>query len=249
MRKAELNRLLRKHTLFIKSNGVKGELLNLSGRYLPNADFAGYDLTGADFFNSNLTGANFKGCILDKVNFRRANLKLSSLRASICNGTLFDGYTLFGGVSFEGADFRNVDFTSTFLFNLGIQYHNARFFNCLFTSSQRAKFSIVPETGAFEGWKKCCHGDLVHLRIPADAKRSNAPDGRKCRASKAKVLGIYSHNGSSKLMTYSRYESDFKYQIGKLVKPRRKFEDDWTQECASGIHFFLTQEEAKAYSQ
>lgn len=40
------------------------------------------------------------------------------------------------------------------------------------------------------------------------------------------------------------YDPDFIYRLGEIVKPREKFCEDWTLECASGIHFFVTKEEA-----
>src|SRR5574343_436121 len=42
------------------------------------------------------------------------------------------------------------------------------------------RLSILPESGSFEGWKKCRDGVLVRLRILSNARRSNST-GRKCR--------------------------------------------------------------------
>ena len=49
--------------------------------------------------------------------------------------------------------------------------------------------NIVPE-GELVGWKKLWEGKIARLRIPAEAKRSNAT-GRKCRAEFAVVLDIW----------------------------------------------------------
>ena len=108
-----------------------------------------------------------------------------------------------------------------------------------------AQSSIVPETGAFEGFKKLRNGTIAHLLIPADAKRSNAT-GRKCRSSQAKVLAIWDADGKPKETGTSMYNSTFQYRVGRTVRPD-DFCEDRFQECASGIHFFLTRIEAENY--
>ena len=45
----------------------------------------------------------------------------------------------------------------------------------------------------------------------------------------------------------SSYDTKFIYKEGETVKPTEAFCEDVTQECASGIHFFITREEAVAY--
>ena len=103
---------------------------------------------------------------------------------------------------------------------------------------------ILPE-GSIIGWKKCRDNKIVKLLIPAEAKRSHA-FGRKCRAEYAEVLEIT--KGTRKLKTaVSVHDEGFKYQVGKTVKPVKPFSDDWTDECASGIHFFITKIEAEKY--
>ena len=99
---------------------------------------------------------------------------------------------------------------------------------------------VVPPEGEVTGWKKCRGQVLVKVRVPADAKRSNA-FGRKCRAEFVDVLeivggeyGISSHDGKTL------------YEIGKRVTCD-KWCEDFTQECSGGIHFFITREEAEAY--
>jgi hypothetical protein len=42
--------------------------------------------------------------------------------------------------------------------------------------------------------------------------------------------------------------ADFTYKTGETVRPEKPFSDDWTDECASGIHFFITREEAVDYN-
>jgi hypothetical protein len=89
-------------------------------------------------------------------------------------------------------------------------------------------------------WKKCQDGVIVRLKIPAAARRSNAT-GRKCRAEFAEVLEVI----GAKVGT-STHDGKTRYAVGKTVKCDAWCEDRW-QECAGGIHFFLTREEAEAY--
>ena len=63
-----------------------------------------------------------------------------------------------------------------------------------------------------------------------------------CRAEFADVLdvigaefGVSIHDGSTK------------YRKGERVTPD-SWSETWTEECAAGIHFFITREEAEAYS-
>ena len=95
--------------------------------------------------------------------------------------------------------------------------------------------------GDLIGWKKCNNGVIVKLKIPAAAKRSHA-FGRKCRAEYAEVLEIF---GGDRAIT-SAHGPLTEYIVGKTVYPD-SFDDDWTKECAPGIHFFITRTEAENY--
>jgi uncharacterized protein DUF5758/pentapeptide repeat protein len=96
--------------------------------------------------------------------------------------------------------------------------------------------------GSLIGWKKCLNGVIVKLRIPEEAKRSHA-FGRKCRAEFADVLEVIgAARGES-----SRGNAFF-YEAGQRVVPTNGFDENWMQECSSGIHFFITREEAEAYA-
>jgi hypothetical protein len=102
---------------------------------------------------------------------------------------------------------------------------------------------IVPQSGQFTAYKKL-RGGVAKLQIPSRAKRSNAPGGRKCRASEAKVMSFI---GSKENELISSHNNNFIYRVGETVKPEEPFDEDWTKECTSGIHFFLSLEEAQDY--
>ena len=103
-----------------------------------------------------------------------------------------------------------------------------------------------PETGSFIGYKKAAD-KIVMLEICADAKRSSATS-RKCRCSKAKVLSITNLDGSETGLSEieSDYAGDFIYRVGETVEVP-DFDDNRWNECAAGIHFFITRDEAVKY--
>ena len=103
-----------------------------------------------------------------------------------------------------------------------------------------ARTRILPE-GDLIGWKRCKDGVIVKLSIPADAKRSHA-FGRKCRAEYVHVLEVI---GSD--VGLSLYDGLTSYRICEEVRPE-KWDEDWTNECSDGIHFYLSRIEAENYA-
>ena len=98
---------------------------------------------------------------------------------------------------------------------------------------------ILPE-GTLIGWKKLQSGVIAKLMIPEYAKRSHA-FGRKCRAEFAEVLELIGAD-----VGYSQHDPHFAYRVGDVVKSH-EWSEDWQEECAGGIHFFITRLEAEAY--
>ena len=136
------------------------------------------------------------------------------------------------GANLSGANLRSADLRSAYL--SGANLSGAKNADLAIAMTR-----ILPE-GQLIGYKKCQNGIIVKLQIPAKAKRSHA-FGRKCRAEYAKVLRIY---GATEAV--STYDKSFIYRKGEIVRPD-KWDDDWTDECSSGVHFFITREEAEAY--
>ena len=105
-----------------------------------------------------------------------------------------------------------------------------------------------PEVGSFVGWKKVCGNLIVKLEVTENAKRSSA-FGRKCRCNEAKVLDIQNLDGTSAddvTEAYSQHDENFVYRVGETVRVE-DFDDDRRNECAAGIHFFITRQEAVDY--
>ena len=102
-----------------------------------------------------------------------------------------------------------------------------------------------PKEGSFIGYKKCRDGRIVQLEVPEDAKRSSAY-GRKCRCSRAKVLDIWTRYGEETGCAVSCSDNNFVYRKGETVEVE-DFDEDRFNECAAGIHFFMTCKEAEDY--
>ncbi len=107
-----------------------------------------------------------------------------------------------------------------------------------------AQTRIIPD-GDIIGWKVCRDKHLVKLLIPADAQRSHAA-GRKCRSESALVLAIYDGDDETDTAA-SKHDETFIYLVGETVTPTESFDTDMWNECASGIHWWITREEAESW--
>ena len=205
---------------------------DLSGADLHRANLRGANLRGANLRGANLSDANLRGANLRGADLSDANLRYADLRyASLCHTNL------------KGADLSDADLSDA---NLHRAYD---------VQLSIAKTSILPDEGDIIGWKKA-HVDgtmlpksvIVKLLIPADAQRSNAT-GRKCRASTARVLDLQDKQGNSlppDTTAYSSYDTGFTYKKGETVHVE-DFDTNRWNECAPGIHFFITRIEAAEY--
>lgn len=103
-----------------------------------------------------------------------------------------------------------------------------------------------PEKGTFTAFKKA-GGYIIELEIPSNALRSSSTT-RKCRCSKAKVVSITNLDGtlSDVKSVASGYDSKFIYNLGETVEVPNFDTNRWN-ECAPGIHFFITRQEAVEY--
>jgi len=108
-----------------------------------------------------------------------------------------------------------------------------------------AQTRILPD-GDLIGWKKCKDNVIVKLQIPADAKRSHA-FGRKCRCEYAVVLDVIGAEEGESYQAKQNNQTPLIYRKGKTVRCH-KWDENWTEECSGGIHFFITRIEAEIYT-
>ena len=224
---------------------------NLSGSDLSGSDLSSSDLSGSDLSSSDLSGSNLRGSNLSGSNLSGSNLSGSNLSGSDLSGSNLRGsdlsssdlrgsdlsYSNLSGSDLRGSDLRGSNLRGSDL--RGSNLSGANLSGAKGAEISIAKTRILP-AGSLIGWKKCSNGVIVKLRIPEEAKRSHA-FGRKCRAEFVDVLevigaevGIAQHDGKTE------------YRAGQRVTPD-SFSDNWQEECANGIHFFITREEAQEY--
>jgi len=116
--------------------------------------------------------------------------------------------------------------------------------------AQRKWFWICPEEGSFTAYKKVAGNIILTLRIPAAAKRTCNLINRKCRASMAKVVKAEKMDGSpcdKKTFKCLNSEYKFTWTAGEMHSVDN-FDDRIQEDCAPGLHFFITKEEAKDFS-
>ena len=186
---------------------------------LRSADLSDADLSAADLRCADLRSADLRSADLSDADLHGANLRSADL----------------SGANLSDANLSDANLHRAYGVQLSI-----------------AKTSILPDKGDIIGWKKAITLDgapiIVKLLIPADAQRSNAT-GRKCRASTARVLDLQDKQGNSlppDTTAYSSYDPDFTYQKGETVHVE-DFDTNRWEECAPGIHFFITRIEAVEY--
>ena len=240
MNSEEIRKMLENHKkwLFNESGGIRANLYqaDLTGAELCGADLRGADLRGANLYQADLRGANLyqadlcganlyqadlTGAYLCEVNLRGANLREADLR----------------GADLRGANLYEADLCGT---------ENIPTYVCPL---------VCPEEGSFIGFKKAIlfNSDIpdkshviVKLKILENAKRSSATT-RKCRCSEAEVISITSLNGNYSLTkAFSSFNPEFIYEVGKIVTVDNFDENRWN-ECSTGIHFFITRDEAVNY--
>ena len=150
------------------------------------------------------------------------------------------------GANLRGADLYGADLRGANL--RGADLREANLCEANLRGAKNVNIPITcPEEGAFVGFKKVSGELIVKLLILEDAKRCSAT-GRKCRCDKARVISITNKDGTESSVTSiaSKYEPSFIYRVGEIVSVDN-FEDNRFIECAPGIHFFITRQEAVDY--
>lgn len=228
------------------------EYADLRNTRLKNALLNDAILSYADLKNANLNRAHLKQARIDHARLECATMTAASLRETILR------YSNMIGVSLDNANLRDVDLRNCDLSCasiMGTNFKNSYLNNAelerIHMSSMTSFFSLAcPEEGSFIGYKKAQLRNsvpvIVKIMITEDAKRSSATT-RKCRCSKAKVLSITSIDGKTSFNeAISKFDNSFLYKIDEIIEVKNFDEDRW-KECSTGIHFFITREEAVNY--
>ena len=228
--KKELNKILKKHELWLKGEG--GEQANLRYANLGNAILSYADLRHADLSYTNLLRADLRGANLSCTDLRRANLRRANLE-----------YTDLRHADLRGANLSCTDLGSANLRCADLRYANLKDIK---TNINTIGYKLAcPEKGSFIGYKKA-GGCIIELLILEDAKRSSATSS-KCRTNKVKVLDIENIKTRNKVKEInSDYDNNFIYRVGEIVYVDNFNEYRW-EECTSGIHFFMNKEDAINY--
>jgi len=173
---------------------------------------------------ANLREANLEGAKLRWADLRRADLRWADLRRADLEGAKLPGAILRGAMlreaNLRGADLREADLRGAYLREADLE------------GAKLTPFQL-PD-GVLIVWKAVA-GNIVCLSIPAEARRTATPIGRKCRAEYADVISI---EGGRPVTTRG-----LEYVVGQRVTPD-KYDPDIRVECTNGIHFFTTRGEA-----
>ncbi|MFQ9545355.1 MAG: DUF5758 domain-containing protein [Clostridium sp.] len=261
----ELDYLIDKHEIWLK-NPEKGNRLILDKCDLSSLNIKNRNLKRARFYNCNMNGMRISYCDMSYAGFYSSNMKR----------IFFENCNFFNETFYEN-NLREACFLRCRLINIELRSSNfsrAKIKDCelknIATDSGTSFYSLqCPEEGAFIGFKKAVvfvsdvisenyivtnmnvwtpQPVIVKLQITEDSLRSSATS-RKCRCSKAKVLSISYLDGTEcpeGTIAYSQYDSDFIYKIGDILEIKNFDENRW-EECSTGIHFFITREEAVNY--
>ena len=225
-------------------NGVTlEEILNKHKKWLKHekggekADLSDTDLRHVDLRGRNLTSVNLSYADLSYASLSCADLSY----ADLIDTDLF--HVDLSCTNLSHANLMGSDLSATNFNNANLKYANLK--DIKYNECTSFFALQCPEKGSFIGYKKA-RGKIVELLITEDAKRSSATS-RKCRCSKAKVLSI---TNAGNTVEYKEVHSDFNYsfvyRVGEIVEVKDFDEDRW-KECSTGIHFFLTRDEAVNY--
>ena len=223
------------------------ENANLSKTNLRRADLRYADLNRANLSSSraewaNLESADLRYADLEDADLRRSNLEYVDLK----DANLGCAYLV--NANLEHADLKNANLSQANIMRASLRDANltgANLKKVLIDIYTIGYVMACPEEGSFIGYKKA-NDCIVKLLILEDAKRSSATTV-KCRCSKAKVLEIREIQTDKLLDSVpSDYDRDFVYKVGEVVSVDNFDEDRWS-ECSTGIHFFVSRENALSY--
>ena len=199
------------------------ENYDLSDMNFSHSNFINVNLSNVNFCSSQLVNVLLDDCDLQNANLKNANLERASLRRANLTKVDISGARLYAAV-LENASLDDIIF-----------------------DDKTENFCIhCPEQGAFVAYKKGLDNLIIKLLIPSDARRVSSTMNC-CRCDKAKVLEIKNFEGTKFFdEAWSTVAENFCYKLGEWVYAENFNEDRW-YDSTGGIHFWMTEDEAKAY--
>ena len=223
---------------------------NMCGIDLHNANMRDANMSYADMSYANMCGANIHSANMSYANMSYANMRYANMRytdlhdANMSYTDLYDSdisYANMCGVDISYANMRYanmrcVDLHDANMLNANMSYADMSYADITYADRLRKGIKL---SEPIIGWKKCKNNILVKLEIPRGAIVFSI-NNRKCRTDKAKVLEIIGADRA-----YSNHKF-FSYYVGDIIEVF-DFNCQYNVECAKGIHFFTTREEAENY--
>ena len=194
------------------------------------ADLRGVDLHNADLHSANMIDADMRGANMRGANLYDANMMGADMRDAKMMGANMSYANMID------ADMRDANIRGANLYGANMMGANLR--NVGMRSADKLRKGIKLSEPII-GWKKCQNNVLVKLEIPRGAIIFSI-NNSKCRTDKAKVLEIIGADRA-----YSKHKF-FSYYVGDVIEVFN-FNCEYNVECAEGIHFFRTREEAEYY--
>ena len=208
---------------------------NMSG-----ANISGADLSYANMIYANLRCANMRCANMSGANMRCANMSDTNISGANMRGAnMIYANMIYADLSYanmSGANMRCANMSDTNISGANMRGANMRGADMRDTDRLRKGIKL---SEPIIGWKKCRNNILVKLEIPRGAIVFSI-NNNKCRTDKAKVLEIIGGNRA-----YSNHKF-FSYYVGDIIEVFN-FNCEYNVECAEGIHFFKTREEAENY--
>ena len=188
---------------------------------LENARMDSADLSYADLSEAFLGHVNLSNADLSMANLSNTRLECSNLNFAKMYGAKIDGANMHGD-----------------------SLIHTNLYGAIGSLIEYRKGKILRDD--IIGYKKCADKDgrqdvIVTLKIPRGSIVFSI-NGKKCRTNRAIVLDI---TGADRAYSLSR-EHTASYYVGDEINIYN-FNCQYNLECAEGIHFFMTREEAEGY--
>ena len=172
----------------------------------------------------------------DEKEGKQADLSYDNLAYAKLSGAILRRANL-DGVNFSYSDLSGANLSGADLINSELEY--ADLTDTILDEKEQCRKGIVL-TESIAGYKKAYEDKIITLEIPVGAKVFSINNNKR-RTNKVKVIDMHGETELSSI-----HDNDFKYHVGDEIEIK-DFDENYNVECSTGIHFFLTREEAEKY--